>query len=303
MSDFLEQACVQARARVAEAARLVALETLRAAPATVPPSLAAALARPGTAVIAEVKRASPSRGHLAWVPDAAAQAAAYARGGAAAVSVLTEPAHFRGSLADLVVAAAATDAPVIRKDFVVDAYQVWEARQAGAAALLLIVAALDDETLAGLLAESDAAGLDALVEVHDPAEAERARAAYAASATGRVPIVGVNARDLRTLRVDPGRFAACVESLPAGALAVAESGVAGPDDVRLAAAAGADAVLVGEHVVTAADPAAAVRALVEAGRPAGPDDGAEAGPAGSTPAAEHARRAEPIPPDADRSLP
>jgi indole-3-glycerol phosphate synthase len=266
MSGFLERACVEARARVAEASRLVPADVLRAAAAPASRSLAAALAGPDVSVIAEVKRASPSKGHLAWVPDPAAQARAYAEGGAAAISVLTEPAHFHGTLADLAVVSHAVAAPTIRKDFLVDPYQVWEARRSGAAAVLLIVAALADDELVHLLEICAEAGLDALVEVHDPAEAERAGAAYARAAAAPPPVVGVNARDLATLEIDPGRFAACVGALPDGAVAVAESGVSGPDDVRRAAEAGADAVLVGEHVVTAADPAAAVRQLVTAGR-------------------------------------
>jgi indole-3-glycerol phosphate synthase len=266
MTGFLAQACAEARERVDEAARLVPLEVLRAAEVPPPPSLHAALSSPGLSVIAEIKRASPSRGHLAWVPDPAAHAAAYERGGASAVSVLTEPAHFRGTIADLGAVAGVVGVPTIRKDFVVDRYQVWEARRAGAAGVLLIVAALDDGALAALLAEVSVAGLDALVEVHDVAEAERAGAAFAsAGRDAPAPIVGVNARDLATLTVDPGRFAACVQALPPAAVAVAESGVSGPEDVRGAAAAGADAVLVGEHVVTSADPEATVRDLVAAG--------------------------------------
>jgi indole-3-glycerol phosphate synthase len=268
MSGFLERACTEARERVAEASRLVPLDLLRSAAVPAAPSLAVALAAPGVSIIAEVKRASPSKGHLAWVPDPAAHAAAYVAGGAAAVSVLTEPAHFRGTLADLSAVATAVGVPTIRKDFIVDPYQVWEARRAGAAAVLLIVAALDSDALVRLLEITSQAGLDALVEVHDPDEAERAGAAYAAASATPPPVVGVNARDLATLQVDPGRFAACVDALPDGAIAVAESGVSGPDDVLRAAEAGADAVLVGEHVVTAADPAAAVRSLVAAGRPA-----------------------------------
>jgi indole-3-glycerol phosphate synthase len=270
VSGFLAQACAEARARVAEASRLVPLPVLQRADAPGAVSLHTALSAPGVSVIAEVKRASPSRGHLAWVPDPAALGAAYADGGAAAISVLTEPAHFRGTIGDLAQVAAAVPVPVIRKDFVVDAYQVWEARRAGAAAVLLIVAALDDRTLAGLLDEVTAAGLDALVEVHDRDEAARAGAAYAAAANPPPAVVGVNARDLTTLQVDPDRFAACVDALPDGALAVAESGVAGAVDVARAAAAGARAVLVGEHVVTSAEPAAAVRRLVEAGAAAEP---------------------------------
>lgn len=283
MSGFLARACAEARDRVAAAREREPDEVLaqRAAAAPAPPGFAAALGAPGVAVIAEVKRASPSRGHLAEIPDAAALADAYATAGAAAVSVLTEPQHFRGSLDDLAAVAASAGVPVLRKDFVVDGYQVLEARAAGAAAVLLIVAGLDDEELVALLRATEAAGLDALIEVHEVAEVDRAAAAAAAADWGRRLVVGVNARDLATLTVDPGRFAAVREALPDGALTVAESGVREPDDVRRLAAEGADAVLVGESLVTAADPHAAVARLVAAGAhdaaalglsPAGPPD-------------------------------
>lgn len=267
MSTFLDQACAAARTRVTEAAQAVDLGALRErAAANRPPAFATALAAAGVTVIAEVKRASPSRGPIAEIPDAAALAAAYAEGGAGAVSVLTEPHWFRGSLEDLVSISRSVAVPTLRKDFVVDAYQIWEARAAGAGAVLLIVAALDDVLLASLLATAEQVGIDALVEVHDVDEARRAGAAFGAAATGRRPVIGVNARDLTTLEVDPGRFAAVRDALPDAALAVAESGVRGPDDVRRLAGLGADAVLVGEHVALAEDPAGAVRLLVEAGR-------------------------------------
>lgn len=260
--SFLAEACAQARDRTAAAAAVEPLPALqaRAAARPDPPGFAAALAAAGTAIIAEVKRASPSRGPLAAIPDAAALARAYAAGGARAVSVLTEPRHFRGSLADL-EAVAAVGLPALRKDFVIDRYQVWEARAAGAAAVLLIVAALDDHALAGLLAETAAAGLDVLVEAHTAGEAARAAAAHAAAATGRPLVLGINARDMATLEVDLTLFARLRDAVPADAVAVAESGVRGPDDVRAYLAAGADAVLVGEHAATAPDPAAAVAAL------------------------------------------
>ncbi|MGI8873217.1 MAG: indole-3-glycerol phosphate synthase TrpC [Egibacteraceae bacterium] len=263
MSGFLRQACADARQRVVEAARLVPLAQLQTSPAPAVPSLAGALAAPGVGVIAEVKRASPSRGHIAWVPNPAAHAAAYARGGACAISVLTEPAHFHGTLGDLEAVAAAVAVPVIRKDFLVDAYQVWEARRAGASAALLIVAALDDHELVALLRACDEARIEALVEVHDVSEARRAGAALEVAGPAR-PVVGVNARDMATLQVDPHRFAACVAALPRGCLAVAESGIDSPDAVRRAGDAGADAVLVGEHLAAAIDPEAATRALATA---------------------------------------
>lgn len=269
VSGFLEQAGAEAHERVAEATALVSLDELRgiASAAPAPPSLAEALAAPGCQLVAEIKRASPSGGHLAWVPDPAARSRAYTTAGAAAVSVLTEPSHFRGTLADLAVVAGAVAVPVLRKDFVVDAYQVWEARAAGASAVLLIVAALDDPTLRRLLAEAAEAGVETLVEVHDPDEAHRAGQALAASGDAR-PVVGVNARDLSTLHVHADRFAACADALPPTALTIAESGVSGDDDVRRAADAGADAVLVGEHLTAVADPRERVRDLVAAGRAA-----------------------------------
>lgn len=270
MTSFLAQACAAARARVQTAMRTAGLEEVRARAehASVPPGFAAALARPGVTVIAEVKRASPSRGPIADIPDPAALARSYAAGGAGAVSVLTEPRWFHGSLDDLAAICRSVDVPALRKDFVVDAYQVWEARAAGASAVLLIVAALDDALLRDLLLTADHAGLDALVEVHDAAEAARAAAAHDGARTALPLVIGVNARDLTTLQVDPDRFASVCDGLPDTALTVAESGVRGPDDVRRLGALGASAVLVGEHVTRAQDPAAAVRELGLAGRTA-----------------------------------
>jgi indole-3-glycerol phosphate synthase len=260
MTSYLDELLAGARRRVDEARRSEPLDALRerATAAPTPPSFHAALAGEGVAVIAEVKRASPSKGPLRPDLDARRQASEYAAGGAAAVSVLTEPDRFAGSLADL-ADVAGLGVPALRKDFVVDPYQVWEARAAGAAAVLLIVAALDDATLTDLHDEARAAGLDVLVEVHDEAEV---RAAERAGAT----IVGVNARDLRTFELDRHAFARLRPLLPDGALAVAESGVRDGEDVRRAAGEGADAVLVGESVVLADDPRAAVAALVAAGR-------------------------------------
>lgn len=259
MISYLDDLVAGARARVADARGRESLPSLRKrARQTAPqPSFADALAGPGVAVIAEVKRASPSRGELAPDLDAAALAAAYRAGGAAAVSVLTEPDRFGGSLDDL-AAAAATGVPALRKDFVVDPYQVWEARAAGAGAVLLIVAAVGPHDLQRLLQSCREAQLEALVEVHT---AEETATAVAVGAT----MVGVNARDLGSFALDRGTFARLRPLLPDGVLAVAESGVRGPDDVRAAALAGADAVLVGESLVTAADPRAAVALLVAAG--------------------------------------
>jgi indole-3-glycerol phosphate synthase len=205
-------------------------------------------------VIAEVKRRSPSKGDIRINLDPAALAAAYAAGGASAVSVLTEPRHFAGSPDDLLAVRAAVDLPVLRKDFVTSRYQVWEARAWGADAVLLIVAAVDPSALRALLDEAAEAGLDALVEVHTLAEAEVAAGAGAT-------LVGVNARDLATLEVDPDRFAALRQALPSGTVLVAESGIRDAAGVQTAAQAGADAVLVGEALVRADDPAKAVHAL------------------------------------------
>lgn len=263
--------------RVAEARAHEPLDELAARAVRAPqgPSFRGALAAPGVSLIAEVKRASPSKGPIA--PDLVApeQARAYAEGGAAAVSVLTEPDRFAGSLGDL-ADVAALGIPALRKDFVVDPYQIWEARAAGASAVLLIVAALSTDDLGALHAEAARAGLDVLVEVHD---ADEVAAASEVGAT----IVGVNARDLRTFELDRDGFGRLRASLPDGVLAVSESGVRDADDVRRAAAEGADAVLVGETLVRATDPRAAAAELVTAGRahlnPADPAVTSEEAPA------------------------
>ncbi len=233
-------------------------DALAAAPAR---DALAALSGAGASLIAEVKRRSPSKGELATIADPAALAQAYTAGGAAAISVLTEQRRFGGSLADLDAVRAAVDIPVLRKDFVVTAYQVAEARAHGADLVLLIVAALEQSLLADLAALIAEYGMTALVEVHDKAEVERAAAIGAR-------LIGVNARDLRTLQVDRGAFARLRPLIAADALAVAESGVRGPDDVREYAEAGADAVLSGEACVSGADPRATVSELVAAGTPA-----------------------------------
>lgn len=212
----------------------------------------------GLSVIAEVKRRSPSKGDLATIPDPAALATAYAAGGADAISVLTEERRFSGSLADLDAVRAAVDTPLLRKDFVVTDYQVLEARAHGADLVLLIVAALDDTQLRDLHDAVLGLGMTALVEVHDEAEVERAAALGAA-------LVGVNARNLKTLDVDPDAFGRLAPLLPAGVLRVAESGIGGPDDAARYADLGADVVLVGEALVKQGDPTAAVAAMRGAG--------------------------------------
>lgn len=208
----------------------------------------------GLQVIAEVKRSSPSAGALAEIADPAALAATYDAAGAAMISVLTEPHWFNGSLADLRHVRAAVSAPVLRKDFIVDEYQIAQARAAGADCVLLIVAALADAELAALLRCSRSWGMEPLVEVHNRQELRRA---VDAGAT----IIGVNARDLITLQVIPTVFAELSHDIPAGCVAVAESGIHSADDARAVAESGADAILVGQALVQSADPAALLRSF------------------------------------------
>lgn len=252
----------EAHARVerarADRGALAALER-EAAIAPPAPSFLAALRQPNVAVIAEVKRRSPSKGAINGALSAAAQARAYEAGGAAAVSVLTEPMHFGGSLADLREARAAVGLPVLRKDFHVDEVQLLEARAAGAAAALLIVRALAPDVLPRLTAFALSLSLEPLVEVHDAAELERALAAGAR-------VVGVNNRDLETLAIDPAVGDALVPLVPSACVAVWESGVHDAAGVGRAAAAGADAVLVGSSLSAAGDPAAAVGGLAHVRR-------------------------------------
>jgi indole-3-glycerol phosphate synthase len=208
----------------------------------------------GLAVIAEVKRRSPSRGDLHPDLDPATLAAVYAAGGAAALSVLTDREFFAGSAEDLAAARAATDLPVLRKDFTVSARDVCDARLMGADAVLLIAAGLAPDELAGYHALAGDLGLDALVEVHDENELA---VALEAGAT----LIGVNQRDLVTFEVDHDRAVRMAGAIPPGAVRVAESGVRGGADARALAAAGYDAVLVGEALVTSPDPARLIRDL------------------------------------------
>lgn len=221
----------------------------------------AAASQEGLAVIAEVKRRSPSKGDLAPDLDPAGVAAAYAAGGATCLSVLTDGDYFGGSPEDLRAARAAAGIPVLRKDFTVSAQDVCDARLMGADAVLLIVAALDDDELAAYLALAGRLHLDALVEVHDEAELARALGAGAR-------LVGVNQRDLRTFEVDTERALRLAAAIPDDVVAVAESGIGGPEDAGRLAVAGYQAVLVGETLVRAGDRAAAVAALagLEVGR-------------------------------------
>ncbi|HET8716646.1 MAG TPA: indole-3-glycerol phosphate synthase TrpC [Nocardioidaceae bacterium] len=212
----------------------------------------------GVSVIAEVKRSSPSKGALAPIADPAALAADYAAGGAATISVLTEQRRFGGSLEDLRNVRRAVDIPVLRKDFIVTSYQLWEARAAGADLALLIVAALDQNQLTCLVERAESIGLTPLVEVHDEEEIDRALEAGAR-------LIGVNARNLRTLEVDRDTFSRLAPRIPDDVVRVAESGVRGPHDVFEYAKQGAQVVLVGESLVRGTDARTAVADLVAAG--------------------------------------
>lgn len=247
------------RADLADRQRVMPLDRLKekAAGASSPRDAKFPLKPNGITVIAEVKRASPSRGAMAEISDPAALAGEYEAGGAGVISVVTEPRRFGGSLDDLAAVRKAVQVPLLRKDFVVSSYQLWEARAYGADLVLLIVAALEQTALVSLVERAFSIGLLPLVEVHSEAELDRA---VAAGAT----VIGVNARDLTTLNVDRGVVARIVPSIPEGIVRVAESGVRGPHDLLAYASAGADAVLVGESLVTDKDPRCAVADLVTA---------------------------------------
>lgn len=255
----IDEIIVGVRADLAERQERVALAQLERAVAGARPAIdpLPALSAPGLAVIAEVKRASPSKGALAEIPDPARLAASYAGGGASAISVLTERRRFNGSLDDLDAVRAAVDVPVLRKDFMVTEYQVWEARAHGADLILLIVAALSDAELATLSSLATDLGMTCLVEVHTTDEVARAL-------DGGFGLIGVNNRDLRTLRVDTARFALLADAIGPGPVKVAESGIFTGADAAAAYAAGADAILVGEALVRHEDPTRAVGTLIAA---------------------------------------
>ncbi len=257
---MLDEILTSTRSRLGEL-RARADEIMEAAASVPPrPSFASALSGDGLAVIAEIKRRSPSRGEMAPDLDPVAQARAYAGGGAAAISVLTEPEFFSGSPQDL-MAVATLGVPVLRKDFILDPLQVHEAAAIGASAVLLIVAALEDHELGELLETSRRAGLDALVEVHTAAEARRAIEAGAR-------IVGVNNRDLGDFSVDLATAESLARMLDSVELKVAESGIFNPVDASRMRLAGYDAVLVGEALVRASHPAVLIEQLRGAGETA-----------------------------------
>ncbi|HEX2901818.1 MAG TPA: indole-3-glycerol phosphate synthase TrpC [Jatrophihabitans sp.] len=265
LSDIVDGVREDVAARQAQ----VSLDAVKAAAHQAPRALDAyaALCEPGVGVIAEIKRSSPSRGALADISAPAELAGHYQAGGARVISVLTEQRRFSGSLADLDEVRAAVDIPVLRKDFIVSSYQVHEARAHGADLVLLIVAALEQNALIGLRERVESLGMTALVEVHDEDEASRALDAGAR-------VIGVNARNLKTLQVDRSVFERIAPGLPSNVVKVAESGVRDAHDLITYAAAGADAVLVGEGLVTSGNPRQAVADLVTAGaHPATPRAG------------------------------
>jgi indole-3-glycerol phosphate synthase len=248
------------RADLAERQARVSIDDLKERVAQLPYAIdpMPALRGDGVAIIAEVKRSSPSKGALAAIADPAGLAVEYQAGGATVISVLTERRRFGGTIDDLRAVRSAVEVPVLRKDFVLTSYQLWEARAHGADLILLIVAALEQNALVSLIERAESIGLTPLVECHTEEEAARAVDAGA-------KLIGVNARDLRTLEVDRSAFARLSPKIPDGIVKVAESGVRGPHDVIEYARAGAHAVLVGESLVTGRDPRSAVADLVAAG--------------------------------------
>ena len=272
--SFLAQMAAEsaARVRAARAARSEAelLAASHAAPAASPLNLGC------FDLIAEIKRNSPAEGMLGADTDVAARASAYAAAGAAAVSVLTEPERFGGSLADLETAARAlgeSGVPAMRKDFLVDAWQVLEARAAGAGGILLIAAMLDGAALEEMLAAARESGMFVLVEAFDEADLERAAKVILPAQDGPPVLVGVNTRDLRTLEVDPARLARLAPQLPPGIPAVAESGLHDAADAAAAAALGYRLALVGTALMRSPRPGAQVAEMLAAGRKAAMQEG------------------------------
>ncbi len=259
---ILDEIMAHKRKELEARRQVVPLADLKARGADLPPSLdfAAALRGEGVSLIAEIKRASPSRGLLCADFDPARLATTYAANGAAAISVLTDEKFFQGKLEylDRIREALGATIPLLRKDFIFDPYQVYEARAHAADALLLIAAVLPNETLAELLALTHELGMTALVEVHDEQEVERVLPLHPR-------VVGINNRDLRDFSVDLATFGRLRSLLPCDTIAVAESGVHTAADVRRLAKMGADAVLVGESLVTARDRPAKVQELAAGG--------------------------------------
>jgi indole-3-glycerol phosphate synthase len=260
MSSVLDSILEGVRADLEARQAVVSLDDLKRKAERRPAALdaVAALSLDEVAVIAEVKRSSPSKGALATIEDPAGLAREYEAGGAHVISVLTEGRRFGGSLDDLAAVRAAVEIPILRKDFIVTSYQLWEARAHGADLVLLIVAALEQEALVSLVERTKSLGMTPLVEVHDEAEVDRAVDAGAR-------LIGVNARDLKTLEVDRTTFERLSPRIPVSCVKIAESGVRDTHDLITYAGQGADAVLVGEALVTNGDPRQAVHDLVTAG--------------------------------------
>ena len=258
----LDEIVVKVRERLAQREARVSFEDLRAQALEVPEAkdvISALRDGPGAvSIIAEIKRASPSKGHLSVLPEPAALAQIYEAGGAAMISVLTEEDRFGGSLEDLAQVRRAVDIPLLRKDFIVTPYQIHEARAYGADAVLLIVAALEQPALESLIERTKSLGMTPLVETHSRLEVFRALDAGA-------DLIGVNARNLKDLTVDRRTVEEVIDVIPENVVAVAESGVRDSRDVRDYALAGADAVLVGEALVTAASPLEQISDMVSAG--------------------------------------
>ena len=255
--SVLSRIVAETRAEVARRRAQQPLQDAPAQPRAQRRGFAEALRAPGIAVIAEFKRRSPSAGEIGDGAELASTVEAYARGGASALSILTEGPNFGGSLADLRTARALSELPLLRKDFIVDDFQLQESAAAGADAVLLIVAALAREELAPLHARARELGLDVLVEVHDRAELQTALELDAR-------LIGINNRDLRDFSIDISRTEALLGDVPAGVTVVSESGIADSRQLRRLAERGVAAVLVGESLMRASDPAVALRELLGA---------------------------------------
>ena len=254
--NVLDDILVSTRADVARRRRAVPEAELPAASDRSRHAFRDALAAPGLSIVAEHKRRSPSAGPIRPHSSVREIASAYERGGASAISVLTEERHFDGSLEDLREACAACRLPLLRKDFIVDSYQLVEAAWAGASAVLLIVAALEPAALSALRVEAEERGLDVLVEVHDRSELEVALAAGA-------ELIGVNNRDLRDFSVDIERTFGLLDAMPDSVIVVAESGIRTPEHLARLRRDGVHAALIGERLMRESDPALALRALLD----------------------------------------